>query len=487
MDRPNTTFRAMGAVSMLIAGILAATMAMPVQVSAQGNSMLKQFESAFVDLVEEVKPAVVRIESTVQIAQTQRPDLPFDEDMLRRFFGFEMPDEEQQPRERESGGSGFIISKDGYILTNHHVIADTSEIQVTLADGRQYDAEVVGSDSDFDVGLIKIDADDLPSVELGDSEQIQEGQLVVAIGNPFGLSHTITSGIVSAQDRSFGIAEFENFIQTDAAINPGNSGGPLVNTDGKVIGINTAIFTRTGGSMGIGFAIPINHAETIYNKLIESGTVKKGFIGIGIQPLTSDLARGFGVPLTDGVVVSEVVPGSPGEEAGLQPGDIIQTLNGEKTSSYLDFRSKVALMGPNTTIELGILRDDEKMTVEVTLGERPADGESGEPTTTPMEEELGISVQNLNSQLAEQLGYEEDMSGVVITEVKPDSTAAEEGLRPGDLIREINRETVANLEDYNRLVEEGKEEGRMLLRVTSRMPDDSMATRYVSLDVSSEN
>jgi len=270
-------------------------------------------------------------------------------------------------------GSGFIISKDGYILINNHVVGDADLIKVKLSDGREFKAKVIGTDPQSDVAVIKIDATNLPVLRLGDSDKLEVGEWVIAIGNPFGLSQTVTVGVVSAKGRSrIGINDYEDFIQTDAAINPGNSGGPLVNIHGEAVGMNTAIFSRSGGYMGIGFAIPINMAKAIKDQLLKKGKVTRGWLGVVIQDIDEELAKSFGLEKTEGVLIAEVSEGSPAEKAGLKQGDIILRLNGKKVDDLGELRNKIALTAPGTKVKLEVLRENKRRTIQVTIGEQPA-------------------------------------------------------------------------------------------------------------------
>ena len=313
---------------------------------------------------------------------------------------------------------------------------------------------------------MKIDVEDLSYLELADSDALEVGEWVLAIGNPFGLSHTVTAGIVSAKGRRVGLTSFDDFTQTDAAINPGNSGGPLLNLDGKVVGINTAIVSRSGGNMGIGLAIPINMAKSVYEQLLESGTVTRGYLGVVIQDLTDDLAESFGLEGVKGVLLPDVTEGSAAAAAGIKKGDIVVEFEGEAVEDGDDFRNRVAMLKPGTKAEIVVLRDGKRKTLTVELGERPkqfgaASGEKSEAL-----EEVGITVQNLTDDLAERLGYK-GMSGVVVSGVEPGSLAAENGIQPGMLIQEVNRQQIKNTKDFYEALEKASEGGTILLYINN--------------------
>jgi serine protease Do len=353
----------------------------------------------------------------------------FNDEFFKRFFGDRMPQRSPHKFRQTGQGSGFIISKDGYILTNNHVVGEADKIKVKLKDGREFDsAKVIGTDPDSEVALIKIEGDNFPILPLGDSDKVEIGDWVVAIGNPFGLVETVTVGVVSAVGRSkVGIAEYEDFIQTDAAINPGNSGGPLINLDGKAIGINTAIFSQSGGYMGIGFAIPINMARSIQEQLIKTGKVIRGFLGIYIQNMTPDLAESFGLNKSEGVVVTEVSKDLPADKAGLKQGDIILEMDGKKMKTDAMLRNDVAMLSPGTKVKLLIYRDGKQQEKTVTISGRPGSAEEKvEPTQQP-KEQLGLQVQNLTKELAEQFGYSLG-EGVFVSQVTPGSEADSEGI-----------------------------------------------------------
>ncbi len=435
---------------------------------------LANMNKAYERIVNTIKPAVVSIQST-HIIQVQQSPFMMDP-FFRQFFGNLFPNIPREQRERALG-SGVIVSADGYILTNNHVIRNAKDIQVTLLDKRVFKGKVVGADPQSDLAVVKINASNLPVAPLGDSSTLHVGDSVMAFGNPFGLDFTVTKGIVSALGRSVGIEGpqgYENFIQTDAAINPGNSGGALVNVHGQVIGINTAILSSNsgpggeGGFIGIGFAIPSNTAKHVMNDLIQHGKVARGYMGVRIQSLDQGLAKQFNVPDLNGALITDVEPGSPAAKAGLKSGDVIRKLNGHVVTSPDDLRYIVGESNPGTEVTLEILRNGKPMTVRMQLGELQANAGEGQGGSNmgraPAQSVLqGISVQNLTPDIRDQLNLPEGVRGVVITNVDPNSPAGQAGLSRGDVIESINRQPVRNVSDFNRLASEAN--GQTLLRV----------------------
>ncbi|MBN1957048.1 MAG: DegQ family serine endoprotease [Desulfuromonadales bacterium] len=447
-----------------------------------GLESLRETGKAFRSVAKQVSPAVVYIQVEKAVEQQQMNSnpfggTPFGDEFFRRFFG-QPPQQTPQkaPKRNTTGqGSGFIISADGYIMTNNHVVGDADKVTVQLLDGREYDAKIIGTDPPTDVALIKIEADEkLPFLLLGNSDQLEVGDWVLAFGNPFGLSHTLTAGIVSAKGRSgIGLTDYENFIQTDAAINPGNSGGPLVNLDGEVVGMNTAIFSRSGGYMGIGFAIPINMAKNIRQQLVDHGTVKRGRIGVYIQDLTKELAESFDIDQREGILVAQVMADSPAEKAGIEQGDVILKLNDKTVDKVADFRNQISLTQPGTDVTLLVLRDGKKKKIKVTIGAMESDAQ-GRPVSNDELPELGMSLQKLSPELAEQFGYE-NVQGVLVTAVEPDSFAAKAGISRGDLIEEVNRREVSDPAEVKQLLKESHKSTVLLL---VRQGD---ASRYLAL------
>ncbi len=457
---------------------------------------LKKQSEAFATIAAKVKPAVVfiKVEKKIQGPRSPRgiPDDPldfFNDEFFERFFRHRMPPRQRpqnrpkrpQPRERrqQGQGSGFIIAKDGHILTNHHVVGEADTISVKLADGREFDAGLVGSDPQTDVALIRIEAENLPVLPLGDSAGLKVGEWVMAIGNPFGLAHTVTVGVVSAKGRSaMGIVDYEDFIQTDAAINPGNSGGPLVNLNGEAIGINTAIFSRSGGYMGIGFAIPMNMAKPIYRQLLAKGGITRGYLGIGIQDLDGDLAESFGLETANGVLVREVQAGSSAAEAGFQVGDVIVGFRGKPVKQAGNFRNAVALTEPGKAVAVEVIRQGERKTLSVTLGQRDqeaaaVDGESAAEHA----DALGLTVQPLTPELAERMELE-GAQGVVVSDVAVDSQAARAGLAPGALIQQVNQKPVNTVAAFQQAVAEAKAKGSVLLLVRQQGVSRFVVVRF---------
>ena len=452
----------------------------PLSVFAQDPdsiATLRQMGNAFSSIAEKTSPAVVSLRAERIVTQEYGGSMrewPFSEpfsDPFDFFFRRSPRQREQraprQPRRetRTAQGSGFIISPDGYILTNNHMVEESQKVEVELTDGQKFTAKVIGTDPDSDVAVVKIDAKDLPYLELADSDSLQVGEWVLAIGNPLGLTHTVTAGIVSAKGRSgFGLASFENFIQTDAAINFGNSGGPLINLDSKVVGINTAI-VGASGNIGIGFAIPINMAKNIYDQLVESGTVERGYLGIGIEDLTDETAPFFGLKKNArGVLISEVMPDSAAEKAGLEHNDVVLELNGEPIESRDAFRNQIAMLKPGSRVKLIVWRDKRRRPITVELGKRPPTEELTGNLSPETLNELGFTVQDLTDDLAKRYGYE-GQSGVIVTGVEDGSQAAEKGIAPGALIKEVNQKKVRNTTEFNEEIKKARKEGAALLLV----------------------
>ncbi len=424
----------------------------------QALENLKETGKTFAAVAKKASPSVVFIKVEKSVTQQRTPmQLPFNDDFFKRFFGEPMPGPQfqnpnQQKRMVRGQGSGFIISSDGYILTNNHVVGEADKVMVKLLDGREYTAKIVGTDPPTDVAVVKIDAKDLSVLALGDSDKIDVGEWVLALGNPFGLSHTLTAGIVSAKGRNHvGISDYEDFIQTDAAINPGNSGGPLIDLEGRVVGINTAIFSQNGGYMGIGFAIPIAMARSIYTQLIDHGNVDRGYIGVKIQDLTPELAASFKLRDAKGVLVAQVMPNTPAEKAGLQQGDVIVRLNGETLDTVAPFRNKVAMMAPGTRLDLVVLRDGKEK--KISLITEKLTPEAAQKTSQPEKaEKLGLTVVPLTKELADKYGYK-DEKGVLVTQVDQGSEASRAGIKPGMLIAEVDRKAVSGLKDFEQAME----------------------------------
>lgn len=475
---------------------LATTGVLPVEAAQQnGNSLLRRpetqteakaqpldFRKGFSSVAAAATPAVVfiQVEKEVPMGQTFFFNNPFDlfgEEFSLPFgngngrFNRRMPSRKRAPVFRQTGqGSGFLISKDGYILTNTHVVGDVDRITVKLSDGREFKAKRIGADPKTEVALIKIESEkDLPYLKPGNPDALMTGEWVIAIGNPFGLKETLTVGVVSAKGRSgMGITDYEDFIQTDAAINPGNSGGPLLNIDGEVIGINTAIYSRSGGYMGIGFAIPIDMAMGIKDQLVTSGKVTRGYIGVMLNPgeLTTGLAKNFGFDGNEGALIAEVLKDSPAEKGGMQAGDIVTALNGKKITDGAHFRKEVARIMPKEKVTVTVSREGKTKDLTIEVAAYPDDDAVGsvESDAEGSLDKLGLTLQDLTPEVAERLDLGDLKRGVLISEVEPGSAADKAGLESGMVILEVNRTKVETVKEFKKSAGKAKE-GNLLLRV----------------------
>ncbi len=442
-------------------------------ISKESVDILTKVGQATAEIVDAVRPAIVNISTTRTVKFQGGGDQFLDDPFFRRFFG----DRLKTPKERKSLGlgSGVIVDADGYILTANHVIQGADEIKVTLSDKREFKGKIVGSDIMTDIGVVKIDAKDLPSVKMGDSAKLRVGETVLAIGSPYGLSQTVTMGIVSAVGRAnIGIADYEDFIQTDAAINPGNSGGALVNVRGELVGINTAIFSTSGGYQGIGFAVPTNMAKAAMDSLINKGKVVRGWLGVSIQSLTPELAKQFELTDGKGVLVGDIVEDSPADKGGLQRGDIIVEVQGKKIDDPNQIRNMVAGIEPGQEIEMKIIRENKPITKNVTVSELPADvqkpakGEYGNLLN-------GVRVQELTPEFIEKFDIPKKLKGVIVAEVDEDSPAL--GIiKPGDIIQEINKQKIAGLKDYENVAGKIKQGEDVMLFIRR-----GQASKYITL------
>ncbi|MCX5720981.1 MAG: DegQ family serine endoprotease [Nitrospirae bacterium] len=412
----------------------------------------------FVEIAKSVKPAVVNIAATRTGKAGEGPQgSPFDDPFFRRFFGDELKRDMPKERKEKGQGSGVIVDPSGLIITNNHVVNKADDIRVVLSDKREFKAKLIGTDSKTDIAVIKIEATGLSPIAWADSDQLEVGEFVLAVGSPFGLTQTVTMGIVSAVGRaSMGIAEYEDFIQTDAAINPGNSGGALVNVRGELVGINTAIFSQSGGNMGIGFAVPSNLAHSIMDQLVRTGKVVRGWLGVSIQELSPELAAQFGITETKGVLVSDVMDDSPAKKAGFERADVIVEFDGKPMDSPTHLRNAVAQTPLGKKVSIKLIRDKKHKTLDVTIVEQPksmtqSGSEESEESIAPTGVLSDLEVHELTEELASRYGIKSSERGVVVTRVKPGSTAEEIGVREGDIILEVNRKAVTSLKTYERL------------------------------------
>jgi serine protease Do len=422
-------------------------------------------------VVKRVVPAVVNISSSKMVKQTAM-EMPEGADPLfRQFFGGDNGGQQfRQPRQRaeKALGSGVIISPQGYVLTNNHVVDGATEVTVTLHDKREFKARVVGTDPRTDIAVIKIEGSDFPTLTLADSSKVEVGDVVLAIGNPFGVGQTVTQGIVSATGRgNLGIEQVEDFIQTDAAINPGNSGGALVDDEGHLIGINTAILAgNSGGNQGIGFAVPINMARHDMDEILAHGKVEHGYLGILPQDVTPALAKAFHTNDTNGALVGQITPDSPAAHSSLKQGDVIVAINGQPVADASQLRTRIGMMEPNTTVTLKVLRNGSTENVSITLGEYPSKEESASIAKPESNTSLqGVTVESLTPDAAQELKLPASTKGVVVSEVDPASRAADAGLKPGDVIQQVNHQTVSNMRDYTQAVSTSKKDDSVLLLV----------------------
>jgi serine protease Do len=446
--------------------------------------------TSFAPMVKKVAPSVVNIYSKRFVKERPARN-PFQDDpFFRQFFGNQVPDDTRERTLKErSLGSGVIVSPDGYILTANHVVADADEVRVTIADNKkEFVAKIVGKDAATDVAVLKIDADNLPAVTLGDSDQLEIGDLVLAIGNPFNVGKTVTMGIVSALGRSgLHLNAYEDFIQTDAAINPGNSGGALIDAEGRLIGINTAIKTETGGYQGIGYAVPVNMARHVMERLIAGGKLTRGYLGVVPQDIDAGLAQEFSLPDQNGALVGDVQPDSPAAKAGIKSGDVILSVNGREISGAEDLKVNISQLEPASQAALKIIRDGSSKTVAVTLGELPelaendsASQNNSAPQNYKADGLDGVTVADIDSDVRSALKIPDSVSGAIVAEVEPDSNSAEAGLLKRDVIVEINHQPVADAGAAVKLCKNA-EGGQILVKIWRRLGGYA-GTRYLSVD-----
>lgn len=436
----------------------------PAGASADPQSVINDLDQAYMGIAQKILPAVVRVSSTRAVPISSEEGLP---PALKKFFFPFSPFDQQSPKQLQQHpvplevalGSGFIISADGLIVTNNHVVKDMTSIKVTLPGNRDFKAKLIATDPESDVALIKINAKNLPTLQWGDSSKIRVGEIVIAVGNPFGLSGTVTKGIVSATGRTnMGITGYDDFIQTDAPINPGNSGGPLVNVRGEVIGINTAIASRTGGNVGVGFAIPSNSAKLVMDQLLKTGKVQRGLLGVNIQDLSEALAKSFGRTDTNGALVSQVLPKSPAEKAGIKQGDIILDFNGRKITSAAELKNFVGETKPGTTAKVTLWRDRKTMQVNVPIAERTGKAPAAGGATEGTSKDLGIQVGKVPAQLASKLGLKMGV-GLLVEAVDPSGRGAAMGLANGDVILEVDGKEITSVSGFEKEVAAAKKNG----------------------------
>ncbi len=420
---------------------------------------MKDFSEGFSAVAEYVTPSVVTVETEKTVRVNSSPfggfgDFFGNDDPFQQFFG--SPHGRGQQEQKLAGlGSGVIISEDGYIITNNHVIDNTDKIKVTLSNDKVYDAKLIGTDPKTDLAVLKIDEKGLPAVKVANSDKIRVGQWAIAIGNPFSrqLSNTVTAGIVSGVARSsVGFDTDVDFLQTDAAINPGNSGGALVNLSGELVGINSAIISKSGGYEGIGFAIPSNVAKSIMEQLIKNGKVSRGYLGIQMQDITSDVAKAMSLKSPRGAIIAQVMEGSPADRAQLQQGDVIIKVNGKEIENGADIRKNIVTKKPGAEVDVTLLRDGKEISVKIILGEAPSEPvalKNDAPMEKKTAERIGMGVTGTTPEIANKYGLNAKENGVVVTSINPNGPAAQGGLREGDLIRRIGRQDIKGMKDYN--------------------------------------
>lgn len=450
--------------------------------------------TSFAPVVKRVAPSVVKVLVTERAKNVPAAEMPgfFDDPMFRQFFGDQFGGRGQrrgtyrQPQQ-DGLGSGVIVSTDGYVLTNNHVVNGADVIKITLADGRELPAKVVGTDPKSDLAVIKVEAKDLPAITFTDSDKVEVGDRVLAIGNPFGIGQTVTSGMVSGLGRATMGLDYEDFIQTDAAINPGNSGGALVDVQGRLVGVNTAILSRSGGFQGIGFAIPSNLARSVMEQLVSRGKVVRGFLGVSLQELSPELVDSFKLASRAGALVTDVVPGGPAAKGGLKSGDVLQKFNGKKIDDARHLKLTVANVAPGTEVSIEVLREGKPVELKIKVGEntdkgsKTKTGENAEPGSSEDEGTLnGVGVADLDAQVRREFDIPAKIHGAIVTEVDPSSAAATAGVQPGDVIQEINHHVIRTADEAVKLTEK-TETKKTLLKLWSQQ-----GVRYVVVDESGD-
>ena len=419
--------------------------------AVKSAAMAAPLAASYSPLIKEALPEVVSITSSRIVKHSADAMNPmFDDPFFRQFFGERQPRSREPQQEKQQGlGSGVIVGTNGYILTNNHVVDGATDIKVAFRDKRELTAKVVGRDPKTDIAVLKVDADHLAAIPLGDSSKVQVGDLAFAIGNPFGVGQTVTMGIVSATSRAnLGIEDYEDFIQTDAAINPGNSGGALIDARGELIGINTAILSHSGGNQGVGFAIPVNLAKRVMDQIVDHGHVVRGFLGATIQDVTPTMAKALRMSDSNGVLLGDVTPKGPAAQAGLKPGDVIVKMKGEPVTDSATLRLQVSETDPGSTVPLVVRRGSSTLNFDVKLGELPADHEKNAEGSSDQGSLQGIQVEPITPAVRQQLHLGQETHGVLVAKVDPDSAAASAGIREGDIVQEVNHQAVTTVSEF---------------------------------------
>ena len=435
--------------------------------AVKSAAMAAPLAGSYAPLIKEALPEVVNIASSRTVRRSEEESNPmFDDPFFRQFFGDKQAHPREPQQEKEQGlGSGVIVGTNGYILTNNHVVDGATDIKVSLRDKREFTAKVVGRDPKTDIAVLKIDADHLAAIPLGDSSKVQVGDLAFAIGDPFGVGQTVTMGIVSATGRAnLGIEDYEDFIQTDAAINPGNSGGALIDGRGELIGINTAILSHSGGNQGVGFAIPVNLAKRVMDQIVDHGHVVRGFLGATIQNVTPTMAKALGMTDAEGVLIGDVTPKGPAAQAGVKPGDVVVKINGQPVSDSAALRLQVSETDPGAIVPLTVRRGNSTLDLNVKLGELPADREKTADGESDQGTLQGLQVEPLTPAVRQQLHLGQESHGVVISQVDPNGAAAAAGIREGDVVEEVNHHPVNGVSDFEQTMKAGNGQA-ILLRV----------------------